>query len=91
MSKAIPAFKSWVPEWLIRFALLILILPGIVLFALSASNINAAAGYYGVTPNDAQYSMIILYGAMASFVVLEGRFFKNIASKEYMLVGVILQ
>ena len=90
MSNAIPVFKTWVPEWLIRFALLIVVLPGIVLFALSVSNVNAAAGYYGVSPNDVQYSLIILYGAMASFVVLEGRFFKNIASKEYMLVGVIL-
>jgi MFS family permease len=90
MSSAIPVFKSWVPEWLIRFTLLIVVLPGIVLFALSVSNVAAAAGYYGVTPNDVQYSLIILYGAMASFVVLEGRFFKNIASKEYLLVGVII-
>jgi DHA2 family multidrug resistance protein len=90
MSNAIPVFKTWVPECLIRFALLIVVLPGVVLFALSVSNVNAAAGYYGVSPNDVQYSLIILYGAMASFVVLEGRFFKNIASKEYMLVGVIL-
>jgi len=90
MSNTIPVFKTWVPEWLVRFALLIVVLPGVVLFALSVSNVNAAAGYYGVSPNDVQYSLIILYGAMASFVVLEGRFFKNIASKEYMLVGVML-
>ncbi|HEY0244920.1 MAG TPA: MFS transporter [Mucilaginibacter sp.] len=90
MNNTIPVFKKWVPEWLIRFALLIVVLPGVVLFALSVSNVNAAAGYYGITPNDVQYSLIILYGAMASFIVLEGRFFKNIASKEYMIVGVIL-
>jgi len=89
-SSTIPVFKPWVPEWLIRFALLIVVLPGVVLFALSVSNVNAAAGYYGIAPNDVQYSLIILYGAMASFVVLEGRFFKNVASKEYLLVGVIL-
>lgn len=76
--------------WLIRLTLLIVVLPGIVLFALSVSNVNAAAGYYGITPNDVQYSLIILYGAMASFVVLEGRFFKNLATKEYLLVGVML-
>jgi DHA2 family multidrug resistance protein len=90
MSNTIPIFKPWVPEWLIRLALLVVVLPGVVLFALSVSNVNAAAGYYGITPNDVQYSLIILYGAMASFVVLEGRFFKNVASKEYLLVGVIL-
>ncbi|WP_158996357.1 MFS transporter [Mucilaginibacter sp. L196] len=90
MSNTIPVFKSWVPEWLIRFGLLIVVLPGVVLFALSISNVNAAAGYYGISPNDVQYSLIILYGSMASFIVLEGRFFKNMASKEYLLVGVIL-
>src|SRR3978361_220008 len=90
MSNPIPVFKPWVPDWLIRFALLIVVLPGVVLFALSVSNVNAAAGYYGISPNDVQYSLIILYGAMASFIVLEGRFFKNIASKEYMIAGVIL-
>ncbi|WP_184547930.1 MFS transporter [Mucilaginibacter sp. FT3.2] len=90
MNNALPVFKTWVPMWLIRLALLIVVLPGVVLFALSVSNVNAAAGYYGITPNDVQYSLIILYGAMASFVVLEGRFFKNLATKEYLLVGVIL-
>jgi predicted MFS family arabinose efflux permease len=90
MTEAMPVFKTWVPEWLIRFTLLIVVLPGVVLFALSVSNGNAAAGYYGVNPNDVQYSLIILYGGMASFVVLEGRFFKYIASKEYMLTSVIL-
>lgn len=83
-------FKSWAPEWLIRVALLAVVLPGVVLFALSTSNVNAAAGFYGVTPNDVQFSLIILYGAMASFIVLEGRFFKNIASKEYLVIGVVL-
>jgi MFS transporter, DHA2 family, multidrug resistance protein len=90
MDNPIPIFKTWAPEWLIRFALLIVVLPGVVLFALSISNVNAAAGYYGITPNDVQYSLIILYGAMASFIVLEGRFFKHVASKEYLLAEVML-
>lgn len=90
MSSDIPVFKPWVPEWIIRIALLLVVLPGVILFALSISNVNAAAGYYGVTPNDAQFSLVIFYGSMASFLVLEGRFFKNIASKSYLLIGIIL-
>jgi DHA2 family multidrug resistance protein len=90
MTNTIPVFKEWVPEWLVRLALLMVVLPGVVLFALSVSNVNAAAGYYGISPNDVQYSLIILYGSMASFLVLEGRFFKNIASKEYLLIGVAI-
>lgn len=90
MSKLIPVFRPWVPEWAIRFALLLVVLPGLILFVLSISNVNAAAGYYGISPNDVQYSCIIFYSAMASFVVLEGRFFKYIASKEYFIICVLL-
>jgi DHA2 family multidrug resistance protein len=90
MSRVIPVFKPWVPEWLIRISLLLVILPGIILFSLSISNVSASAGYYGISPNDAQFSMIILYAATASFVVLEKRFFKNFASKIYLLISVLL-
>lgn len=90
MNNLIPVFKPWVPEWLIRITLLLVVLPGIILFSLSISNVGAAAGYYGISPNDAQYSMIILYAATASFVVLEKRFFRSIASKTYLLISVLL-
>lgn len=91
MSHSLPVFKSWVPEWLIRIGLLIVVIPGIILFALSSANVGASAGYYGVEPNDVQYSFIIFYAAVASFFVLEGRFFKNIASKQYLLLATIIQ
>src|SRR4051812_22064607 len=90
MSSTVPVFKLWAPEWLIRLTLLLVVLPGLILFVLSISNVNAAAGYYGISPNDVTYSCIIFYSAMASFVVLEGRFFKYIASKEYLLITVML-
>jgi len=90
MSNATPVFKAWVPEWLIRISLLLVVLPGIILFSLSISNVGAAAGYYGISPNDAQFSMIILYAATASFVVLEKRFFRSMASKVYLLISVLL-
>jgi DHA2 family multidrug resistance protein len=90
MSNVTPVFKPWVPEWLIRISLLLVVLPGIILFSLSISNVGAAAGYYGISPNDAQFSMIILYAATASFVVLEKRFFRSMASKVYLLISVLL-
>lgn len=90
MSESKKVFKPWAPEWLIRITLFLVVLPGLILFVLSISNNNAAAGYYGVSPNDIQYSFIIFYAAMASFVVLEARFFKNVASKEYLIISVIL-
>lgn len=90
MSQTMPAFKAWAPEWLIRLTLLFVVLPGLILFVLSICNVNAAAGYYGVSPNDIQYTCIIFYAGMASFVVMELRFFKYLAGKEYFIIGVML-
>lgn len=86
-----PVFKRWAPEWLIRGTIFIVILPCLLLFGLSTANPNAAAGYYGIEPADVQYSMIIFYAAVASFFALERRFFVYLATKEYFLVGIILQ
>lgn len=91
MSNELPYFKPWASEWLIRATLYILIVPSNVLFSLSVSNVNAAAGYYGVEPNDIQYSLIVLYAAIASFYVLEGRFFRFVPSKPYLLIAIMLE
>lgn len=87
----IPVFKPWVPEWMIRLAIFIVVLPCLLLFGLSTANANAAAGHYGIEPADVQYSMILFYAAVASFFALERRFFVYIATKQYFLVGIILQ
>ncbi|HEX9503419.1 MAG TPA: MFS transporter [Patescibacteria group bacterium] len=84
-------FKSWVPEWLIKVAILMVLLPSFGLFGLSIINVGAAAGYYGIEPADVQYSMVILYAAVASFFALEKRFSNFIASRHYLLWGTILQ
>lgn len=86
MSQSFSAFKSFTPEWIIRLSILLVVLPSLSLFVLSITNINAAAGFYGISPNDVQYSCIIFYAAMATFGVLEARFFKYIAVKEYFLI-----
>lgn len=91
MNNQLELFKPWVPRWLVKVTIFIAILPAVVSFALSVANVNAAAGYYGIEPNDVQYSLIILYGAMAGFFALEGRFSKNIAGKQYLLIGIMLQ
>src|SRR5258708_16730779 len=84
-------FKSWVPEWLIKVAILMVLLRSFGLFGLSIINVGAGAGYYGIEPADVQYSMVILYAAVASFFALEKRFSNFIASRHYLLWGTILQ
>lgn len=89
--KALPIFKSWVPEWLIKATIFLVVLPSMGLFGLSNANASVATGFYGFEPTDIQYSMIIFYAAVASFFALERRFFSFIAVKEYLLLSAILQ
>ncbi|QJD94848.1 MFS transporter [Mucilaginibacter robiniae] len=91
MSNTIPVFKAWAPEWLIRGAILLVVLPSMGLFGLSTADGPASAGYYGIEPADVQYSMVIFYAAIASFFALERRFFIFIAVKEYLLISTIIQ
>src|SRR3954447_23383120 len=78
MVNKIPVFKSWVPEWMIRAVIFIVVLPSMALFGLSTANGAAATGYYGIEPADVQYSMIVFYAAVASFFALERRFFSSL-------------
>lgn len=87
----LPVFKSWVPVWLIRITIFIVIIPGLLLFGLSTASANGAAGYYGIEPADVQYSMIAFYAAVAGFFALERRFFVFIATREYFLICTIVE
>ncbi|PSL43399.1 MFS transporter [Chitinophaga niastensis] len=91
MSQATPIFRSWIPEWLIRFTIFLVLLPTVMLFALSTANVSAATGFYGAEPQDIQFSMLIYYASLASFTPLEKRFFSRIATKEYFLICMVLQ
>lgn len=91
MSQIIPVFRSWVPQWLIRFALFIVLLPSLVLFFLPLANINAAAGYYGIEPADVQFLVVIFYAGYTSFFSLERRFFSYLATKEYFFIFTFIQ
>ncbi|MEH6305176.1 MFS transporter [Olivibacter sp. CPCC 100613] len=86
-----PLFKAWVPRWLIFVTTLLLLLPTLLLFAMSTANVSAAVGYYGVEPADVQFSLLVFYAAIAAFTPLEARFFNRIATKEYLLICLSLQ
>lgn len=91
MSEQEQVFKDWAPGWLLRLAILLVLLPSMGLFGLSTASIGDAAGYYGIEPADVQYSMIIFYAAVASFFALERRFFQFIVTRHYLLVSTSLQ
>ncbi|WP_291910587.1 MFS transporter [Chitinophaga sp. CB10] len=87
----LPIFRSWVPQWLSRLTIVLVMLPTVMLFALSTANVSAATGFYGVEPADIQFSMLVYYAAIAAFTPLERRFFSRISTKEYFLLCIVLQ
>ncbi|WP_205686395.1 MFS transporter [Chitinophaga parva] len=86
-----PVFRHWVPEWMIRVILFLVVLPSLVLFFLPLANIPAAAGYYGCEPSDIQYAVALFYAGYTGFYLLERRFFSFFASKEYFILFTSLQ
>lgn len=91
MGQGLQTFRSWVPEWLIRLTILLVLFPTVMLFALSTANVNAATGFYGAEPQDIQFSMLVYYASLVAFTPLEKRFFSRIATKEYFLICLVLQ
>ncbi|HEY9256392.1 MAG TPA: hypothetical protein VIP81_00365, partial [Chitinophaga sp.] len=67
MGQGKPIFRSWVPEWLIRLTILLVLFPTVMLFALSTANVNAATGFYGAEPQDIQFSMLVYYASLVAF------------------------
>lgn len=84
-------FKEWVPEWLIKITMFIVLLPSLVLFFLPMANINAAAGNTGGETYDIYFSVALFYAGYVTFFSLERRFFKYFAAKEYFIVITIIQ
>lgn len=91
MSNApLPVFKTWVPEWLIRLTIFLVLLPALGIFALYFSNSAETAGYYGMEPADVQYSVVIMYATLVTFLPLDDRFVRYLKPKQYFIIGVVL-
>jgi len=91
MINSLSIFKVKVPEWLIVTSIFMVLLSSVLLFALSTADGTAAAGYYGAEPADIQFSMLMFYAAVASFAVVERRFFSRVVTKDYLLICIILE
>ncbi|MCW3466662.1 MFS transporter [Chitinophaga nivalis] len=84
----LPVFRSWVPEWLIRLTILLVLLPPLGMFALYFSNATETAGYYGMEPADVQYSVIIMYAALVAFLPMDDRLVRYLRPRYYFLISV---
>jgi DHA2 family multidrug resistance protein len=84
-------FKAGVPEWGIRACILMLLVPNLLLFSVSTANVAAACGFYGIDPNDAQFSLVILYAGLVAFFPLERHISGCLTTRNYLLISLILE
>ncbi len=78
-------FRKWVPGWVAKIILFALLLPNMIMFFLPLANEDVAAGYYGIEPNDVQFTISLYYAGFASFYCLERRFYSYFTSKQYFI------
>lgn len=83
MHKFHPVYKLWAPQWLIWVTILLVIIPAMGVFAIATAGSAQAMGYYGATPADIQFSMLVFYVAVTTFPPLEQHFFARFAIKDY--------
>lgn len=86
----IPIFKDWVPEWLARTVIFAVLLNSILGFALYYNNPESTVGYYGIEPSDVQYSVVVMYASVVSFLALDFRIIKYFTTRKYLLIGLAL-
>ncbi|MFC0513044.1 MFS transporter [Mucilaginibacter angelicae] len=84
-------YKDRVPEWAVKLCIFMLLVPNLLLFTISTASINAACGFYGIDPNDANYSLIVLYAGLVSYFPFERRFAAYLVTKDYLLISLILE
>lgn len=91
MLSAPQMFKNRVPHWAVRSCILLLLIPNLLLFTLSTASVPAACGFYGIDPNDANYTLIVLYAALVGYFPLERRFSAFLVTKDYLLISILME
>lgn len=86
----LPTFKTWVPDYLIRITVFLLLFPALAVFAFYYSNAVETMSYYGIEAADVQYSVLLMYGALVCFLPLDDRLVKYFSLRQYLLLGVTI-
>jgi MFS family permease len=86
----ISVFKQWVPEWLARTVIFVILLSSLLGFGLYSSNAESAIGYYGIEPTDVLFSVVLMYAAAVGFFALDFRIVKYFSPRKYILAGITL-
>ena len=90
MSSAKPLFKPWVPNWLKIVTIISILFPSLVIFALYYNSTLAVAEYYSMDAMDVQYSVVVMYATVISYLALDSRLVKCFRLGSYTLVGIFI-
>lgn len=86
-----PIFNASIPKWLAKVLLFILLIPNMVMFFLPVANVEVAAGYFGIEPNEVTFTITLYYVGFVSFYSLERRFYSYFTYKRYFILFQLIQ
>ena len=86
-----PIFKRNMPKWLAKVLLFILLIPNMVMFFLPVANVEVAAGYFGIEPNEVTFTITLYYVGFVAFYSLERRFYSYFTYKRYFILFQLIQ
>ena len=90
MSELKPFFKPWVPNWLAILTIFLILFPSLVIFALYYNSTLAIAEYYSMDAMDVQYSVVVMYATVISWLALDSRLVKCFRISSYTIVGIFI-
>ena len=85
-----PLFKPWVPTWLAILTIFSILFPSLVIFALYYNSSLAVAEYYSMDAMDVQYSVVIMYATVISYLALDSHVVKCFRIGSYTVSGIFI-
>ena len=85
-----PLFKPWVPTWLAILTIFSILFPSLVIFALYYNSTLAVAEYYSMDAMDVQYSVVIMYATVISYLALDSHLVKCFRIGSYTVSGIFI-
>ena len=85
-----PIFKPWVPKWLAIATIISILFPSLVIFALYYNSTLAAAEYYSMDGMDIQYSVVLMYATVISWLALDSHLIKCFRLCSYTIAGIFI-
>ena len=86
----IPLFKPWVPKWLAIVTIISILFPSLVIFALYYNSTLAVAEYYSMDAMDIQYSVVVMYATVISYLALDSHVVKCFKIRDYTVAGIFI-